>query len=138
MSGVLRHAVLALLVSVVVLLGANEVLLRSRGAAAPGDLGARYVEAARRGDAAAVTWLLRDGAGDDAAVRARLARYRDLAPGAALSVELIPHEAASYFFTARVRDGRGALLDEVGLQLQGGRFGPRWRLLLPAARTLSP
>lgn len=129
---------LALLVSVVVLLGANEVLLRSRGATAPGDLATRYVEAARLGDAAAVTWLMRDGAGDDAAVRARLARYRDLTPGAALSVELVPHQVASYLFTARVRDGRGAVLDEVGLHQQGGRFGPRWRLFLPAARTLSP
>lgn len=131
MSGsVLRHAALALLVGVTVILGSNEVFLRTRGASSPEEMISRYLAAIRQGDAAAVAWLMRDGQVDEAAIRSRIAMYRSLPSGATLVIEPTEHSVAAYLKGARIGHG-SKVIDEIGMQHQGGRFGDRWRLIFP-------
>lgn len=131
MSGsILRHAVLALLVSVAAILGSNEILIRTRGTASSEEMTSRYVTAIRQGDAAAVAWLMRDGQVDEAAIRSRIATYRSVPAGTTLMIDPTEHPDASYLKGARIGSG-GRVIDEIGMQLQGGRFGSRWRLFFP-------
>ncbi|HEX4745046.1 MAG TPA: hypothetical protein VFW12_10310 [Candidatus Limnocylindria bacterium] len=130
MTPVLRHAVLALLAGVLVILGSNEYFLRTRGASSPEEMTSRYVAAMRQGDAAAVAGLMGDGRVDQAAIRSRIATYRSLPSGTTLTIEATAHSEASYLKGARIGDG-SRVIDEIGMQHQGGRFGSRWRLFFP-------
>ena len=130
MTPVLRHANLALLMGVLVILGSNEVFLRTRGASSPEEMTSRYVAAVRQGDAAVVAWLMQDGGADEAAIRARISRYRDLPSETRLTIEPLEHSVAAYLKGARITDG-ATPIDEIWMQHQGGRFGSRWRLFLP-------
>ena len=135
MTGVMRHAALVLVLCVLVILGANEVFLRTRGASSPEEMTSRYVAAMRQGDGAAVAWLMQDGGADEAAIRSRIAIYRALPAGTALTIEPLEHSVASYLKGARIGDGTKQI-DEIWMQHQGGRFGPRWRLFVPARGAL--
>ena len=130
MTPVLRHAALVLLMAVLVILGSNEFFVRTRGASSPEEMTSRYLAAIRQGDAAAVAWLMQDGRADEAAIRARIARYRDLPGGTQLTVEPVEHSVAAYLKGARIGDGTKQI-DEIWMQHQGGRFGSRWRLFFP-------
>lgn len=127
----IRHAALVLLVNVLVLLGANEVSLRTRGALSPEDMTSRYLAAMRHGDGAAVAWLMQDGSADEVAIRSRIAMYGALPTGTALTIEPVEHAVASYLKGARIGDG-AKQIDEIWMQHHGGRFGSRWRLFFPA------
>jgi len=129
-GGVMRHAALVLLLGVLVILGANEVFLRTRGASSPEEMTSRYVAAMRQGDVAAVAWLMPEGRVDEAAIRSRMAIYRSLPGDLALLTELTQHSEASYLRGARIWHVH-RVIDEIGMQHQGGRFGSRWRLFLP-------
>ncbi len=129
-GGVMRHAALVLVLCVLVILGANEVFLRTRGASSPEEMVSRYMSAIRQGDAAAVAWLMQDGRADEAAIRARIALYRGYPSGTTLGIETLAHSVASYLKGAQVRDSNG-VIDEIWMQAQGGRFGSRWRLFFP-------
>lgn len=128
--GVLRHVLLVVLIGVIVILAANEVFARTRGASSPEEMVERYITAIRQGDVAAVAWLMRDGQIDEAAIAARISIYRPIAH-MAVAIEHLEHSVASYLKGARIRDGRGVVIDEIWMQHQGGRFGERWRLHLP-------
>ena len=116
---------------VLVILGSNEFFVRTRGASSPEEMTRRYLAAIRHGAAAAVAWLMPDGRADEAATRARIARYRDLPGGTQLTVEPVEHSVAAYLKGARIGDGTEQI-DEIGMQHQGGRFGSRWRLFFPS------
>lgn len=131
----IRHAALVLLVNVLVLLGANEVFLRTRGASSPEEMVSRYMSAVRQGDAAAVAWLMQDGRADETAIRARIARYGGLPAGTRVTIEPLEHSVAAYLKGARISDG-GTQIDEIWMQHQGGRFGSRWRLFFPGPAAL--
>ena len=126
----MRHATLALLLCVLVILGANEVFARTRGASSPEEMTSRYVTAMRHGDGAAVAWLMQDGRVDEAAIRSRIAAYRALPEGTVLVIEPTQHSEASYLKGARIGNGH-TVIDEIGMQHHGGRFGSRWRLFFP-------
>lgn len=134
-SVVLRQASLVLLLDVLVILGANEVFLRTRGASSPEEMTSRYVAAVRQGDVAAVVWLMPDGRADEAAIRARIARYADLPMDTRLSIEPLEHSVAAYLKGARIGDGTKQI-DEIWMQHHGGRFGSRWRLFFPPPGSL--
>ena|SRR5688572_673088 len=134
-GGVMRHAALVLLLGVLVILGANEVFLRTRGASSPEEMISRYVAAIRQGDVAAVAWLMPEGRADEAAIRTRIARYRDLPPGTRLTIEPLEHSVAAYLKGARFSDGT-RVIDEIGMQHYGGGFGSRWRLFFPPPGTM--
>ena len=132
---VVRHAVLALLTSVLVILGSNEFFLRTRGASSPEEMTSRYVAAMRQGDVAAVAWLMQDGRADEAAIRSRIAIHKAVPATTALTIEPVEHSVASYLKGARILDGTKQI-DEIWMQHQGGRFGWRWRLFFPPPRTV--
>lgn len=127
----IRHAGLVLVLCVLVILGANEVFLRTRGASSPEEMISRYVAAMRQGDGAAVVWLMQDGSADEVAIRSRIAMYGALPTGTALTIEPVEHAVASYLKGARIRDGTKQI-DEIWMQHHGGRFGSRWRLFFHA------
>lgn len=126
----MRHAAVILLVNVIVILGSNEFFLRTRGAPSPEEMTSRYLAAIRQGDSAAVAWLMQDGRADEAAIRVRIARYRDLPGGTRLTIEPLEHSVAAYLKGVRIADGTKQI-DEIWMQHQGGRFGSRWRLFFP-------
>jgi hypothetical protein len=134
-DGVLRHAALVFLLVSIVILGSNEVFLRTRGASSPEDMTDRYLAAMRTGDGAAVAWLMQDGGADEAAIRSRIAMYRARPAGTALTIEPVEHSVASYLKGARIGDGTRQI-DEIWMQHHGGRFGTRWRLFFPARGVL--
>lgn len=131
----IRHPALILLVNVILILGSNEVFVRTRGASSPEEMTSRYVAAVRQGDSAAVAWLMQDGRSDEVAILARIARYRDLPGGTRLTVEPLEHSVAAYLKGARIADGTKQI-DEIWMQHQGGRFGSRWRLFFPPPAVL--
>ena len=126
----MRDAALIVLVNVIVILGSNELFLRTRGASSPEEMTSRYLAAIRQGDAAAVAWLMQDGSANEAAIRSRIATYRALPTGTALTIEPVEHSVAAYLKGARIADGTKQI-DEIWMQHQGGRFGSRWRLFFP-------
>lgn len=111
----------------------GEVLSRTRGAPTPEELVERYLEGMRSNDPNAVAWLMAADREDRAAIARGLERYRRIPLRATLDVEHTQHSDAAYLKGAKVRF-QGEVIDEIGMQHQGSRFGDRWRLFFPPAR----